>query len=75
MIIFPVQLYGILSSKCFSVSRDDKKKNCNLKSLDILLIVMVSPILQIDDLARISDSPSPSVTRILYTEKDVEARR
>lgn len=30
---------------------------------------------QIDELSRLSDSPAPSVTRILYTEKDVLARR
>ncbi|CAO2820953.1 unnamed protein product [Amaranthus hypochondriacus] len=30
---------------------------------------------QIDELAAFSDSPSPSVTRILYTDKDVAARR
>ncbi|KAK4586187.1 hypothetical protein RGQ29_023404 [Quercus rubra] len=30
---------------------------------------------QIDELATFSDTPAPSVTRILYTEKDVLARR
>lgn len=30
---------------------------------------------QIDELAGFSDSPAPSVTRILYSEKDVLARR
>lgn len=30
---------------------------------------------QIDELASLSDSPSPSVTRVLYTEADVAARR
>ncbi|XP_061371222.1 ureidoglycolate hydrolase [Gastrolobium bilobum] len=30
---------------------------------------------QIDELSAFSDSPAPSVTRILYTEKDVLARR
>ncbi|KAK3043462.1 hypothetical protein RJ639_002041 [Escallonia herrerae] len=30
---------------------------------------------QIDELSTFSDSPAPSVTRILYTEKDVMARR
>ena len=31
--------------------------------------------LQIDELASLSDTPAPSVTRVLYTEKDVLARR
>ncbi|RZR97550.1 hypothetical protein BHM03_00026749 [Ensete ventricosum] len=31
--------------------------------------------LQIDELAAFSDTPAPSVTRILYSEKDVLARR
>ncbi|KAM6545634.1 hypothetical protein CsatB_026370 [Cannabis sativa] len=30
---------------------------------------------QIDELSRLSDTPAPSVTRVLYTEKDVLARR
>jgi sulfur transfer complex TusBCD TusB component (DsrH family) len=30
---------------------------------------------QIDELASFSDSPAPSVTRVLYTDKDVQARR
>ncbi|KAK4478164.1 hypothetical protein RD792_017446 [Penstemon davidsonii] len=30
---------------------------------------------QIDELATLSDTPAPSVTRVLYTEKDVLARR
>ncbi|XP_025808669.1 probable ureidoglycolate hydrolase isoform X1 [Panicum hallii] len=30
---------------------------------------------QIDELASFSDSPAPSVTRILYSDKDVQARR
>lgn len=30
---------------------------------------------QIDELATFSDTPTPSVTRVLYTEKDVIARR
>ncbi|XP_021752100.1 ureidoglycolate hydrolase-like [Chenopodium quinoa] len=30
---------------------------------------------QVDELATFSDSPSPSVTRVLYTDKDVAARR
>lgn len=30
---------------------------------------------QIDELSTLSDTPAPSVTRILYTEKDVLARR
>ena len=30
---------------------------------------------QIDELSRLSDTPAPSVTRILYTDKDVLARR
>uniref|UniRef100_A0ACD5YL28 Uncharacterized protein n=1 Tax=Avena sativa TaxID=4498 RepID=A0ACD5YL28_AVESA len=30
---------------------------------------------QIDELASFSDSPSPSVTRVLYSDKDVQARR
>ncbi|PKI58561.1 hypothetical protein CRG98_021024 [Punica granatum] len=30
---------------------------------------------QIDELATFSDTPAPSVTRVLYTEKDVIARR
>lgn len=32
-------------------------------------------LLQIDELATFSDSPPPSVTRVLYTDKDVAARR
>lgn len=31
--------------------------------------------LQIDELAAFSDTPAPSVTRILYSEKDALARR
>ncbi|KAG2630513.1 ureidoglycolate hydrolase [Panicum virgatum] len=30
---------------------------------------------QIDELASFSDSPAPSVTRVLYSDKDVQARR
>jgi len=30
---------------------------------------------QIAELASFSDSPAPSVTRVLYTDKDVQARR
>jgi ureidoglycolate amidohydrolase len=30
---------------------------------------------QIDELSSFSDAPSPSVTRVLYTDKDVSARR
>lgn len=31
--------------------------------------------MQIDQLAAFSDAPAPAVTRILYSEKDVLARR
>jgi ureidoglycolate amidohydrolase len=32
-------------------------------------------VAQIDELASFSDSPAPSVTRVLYSDKDVQARR
>lgn len=44
-------------------------------SLSLLSVDAQSLQNQIDELSRLSDSPAPSVTRILYTEKDVLARR
>ncbi|XP_041007652.1 ureidoglycolate hydrolase [Juglans microcarpa x Juglans regia] len=44
-------------------------------SLSSLSVEMESLQKQIDELASFSDTPAPSVTRILYTEKDVLARR
>ncbi|KAI5058349.1 hypothetical protein GOP47_0026519 [Adiantum capillus-veneris] len=47
---------------------------CTLRTND--LSVDISGLQQqIDELASFSDSPSPSVTRVLYTEADVTARR
>ncbi|KAH9602342.1 hypothetical protein KSS87_010924 [Heliosperma pusillum] len=47
----------------------------NLDSFSLLSVDTQSLINQIDELAAFSDSPSPSVTRILYTDKDIAARR
>ncbi|GJM95251.1 hypothetical protein PR202_ga11963 [Eleusine coracana subsp. coracana] len=38
------------------------------------LAVNQKRVLQIDELASFSDSPAPSVTRVLYSDKDVQAR-
>ncbi|XP_059447221.1 ureidoglycolate hydrolase [Corylus avellana] len=45
------------------------------KSLSLLSVDTESLQKEIDELAAFSDTPAPSVTRILYTEKDVLARR
>ncbi|MCO5590996.1 hypothetical protein L7F22_044972 [Adiantum nelumboides] len=47
---------------------------CTLQTND-LTVDILGLQKQIDELASFSDSPSPSVTRILYTEADVNARR
>ncbi|KAL3812510.1 hypothetical protein ACJIZ3_013778 [Penstemon smallii] len=44
-------------------------------SLSSLSVETESLQRQIDELATLSDTPAPSVTRVLYTEKDVLARR
>ncbi|KNA16532.1 hypothetical protein SOVF_088190 [Spinacia oleracea] len=47
----------------------------NHDSLSSLTLDTQSLQNQIDELATFSDSPPPSVTRVLYTDKDVAARR
>lgn len=47
----------------------------NHDSLSSLSVDSQSLQKQIDELATFSDSPAPSVTRVLYTDRDVAARR
>lgn len=41
----------------------------------VKFVVKMNFVFQIDELSTFSDTPAPSVTRVLYTEKDVLARR
>ncbi|XP_074281830.1 ureidoglycolate hydrolase [Silene latifolia] len=47
----------------------------NLDYVSLLSVDVQSLMNQIDELATLSDSPPPSVTRVLYTDQDIAARR
>lgn len=59
----------------FSGYRVSEPESCFSDSLSSLSVDAESLQKQIDELATFSDSPPPSVTRVLYTDKDVAARR
>ncbi|KAJ8438888.1 hypothetical protein Cgig2_007733 [Carnegiea gigantea] len=59
----------------FSGYQTSEPESCFSDSLSSLSVDAESLQKQIDELATFSDSPPPSVTRVLYTDKDVAARR
>ncbi|OIT22428.1 PREDICTED: ureidoglycolate hydrolase [Nicotiana attenuata] len=88
--IFTISLCFIFDFQAISAQRDDEDVTIKTmeefsgypihepiypNSLSSLSVNSDSLQKQIDELATFSDSPAPSVTRILYSEKDVLARR
>lgn len=78
--------YSILQPTSFSSLSYDAQALQNqvqyTQSFTIFIYLLVFDILnctlfcsQIDELSGFSDAPAPSVTRVLYTDKDVLARR
>ncbi|XP_010278107.1 PREDICTED: ureidoglycolate hydrolase [Nelumbo nucifera] len=59
----------------FSGYGSHESQSCTSNSLSSMSVDKESLQRQIDELSTFSDTPAPSVTRILYSEKDVHARR